>query len=83
MLRINIFLLSIFAITFARENPISTELNRDECPEDTHFLDCSGNCFDDYYLDKKSFSKIQEKLGVKQFYINLRKKTFRLKEIKK
>ena len=32
---------------------------------------------------KRPFSKIQEKLGVKQFYINLRKKTFRLKEIKK
>ena len=32
---------------------------------------------------KRPFSKIQEKLGVKQFYINLRKKTFRLKEFKK
>ena len=32
---------------------------------------------------KRPFSKIQEKLGVKQFYINLRKKTFRIKEIKK
>ena len=32
---------------------------------------------------KRPFSKIQEKLGVKQFYINLRKKTFRFKEIKK
>ena len=32
---------------------------------------------------KRPFTKIQEKLGVKQFYINLRKKTFRLKEIKK
>ena len=32
---------------------------------------------------KRPFSKIQEKLWVKQFYINLRKKTFRFKEIKK
>ena len=32
---------------------------------------------------KRPFTKIQEKLGVKQFYINLRKKTFRFKEIKK
>ena len=31
---------------------------------------------------KRPFTKIQEKLRVKQFYINLRKKTFRFKEIK-
>ena len=32
---------------------------------------------------KRPFTEIQKKLGVKQFYINLRKKTFRLKEFKK
>ena len=32
---------------------------------------------------KRPYSEIQKKLGVKQFYVNLRKKTFRLKEIKK
>ena len=32
---------------------------------------------------KRSFSEIQKKLGVKHNYINLRKKTFRLKEFKK
>ena len=32
---------------------------------------------------KRPYTEIQKKLGVKQFYINLRKKTFRFKEIKK
>ena len=32
---------------------------------------------------KRSFSEIQKRLGVKHIYINLRKKTFRLKEFKK
>ena len=32
---------------------------------------------------KRSFTEIQKKLGVKHIYINLRKKTFRLKEFKK
>ena len=32
---------------------------------------------------KRPYTEIQKRLGVKQFYINLRKKTFRLKEIKK
>ena len=32
---------------------------------------------------KRSFSEIQKRLGVKHIYINLRKKTFRFKEIKK
>ena len=32
---------------------------------------------------KRSFTDIQKKLGVKHIYINLRKKTFRLKEFKK
>ena len=32
---------------------------------------------------KRSFTEIQKRLGVKHIYINLRKKTFRLKEIKK
>jgi len=32
---------------------------------------------------KRSFTEIQKRLGVKHIYINLRKKTFRLKEYKK
>tara|TARA_R110002012_G_scaffold282963_1_gene472868 strand:+ start:635 stop:916 length:282 start_codon:yes stop_codon:yes gene_type:complete len=32
---------------------------------------------------KRQFTEIQKKLGVKHIYINLRKKTFRLKEFKK
>ena len=32
---------------------------------------------------KRPFTEIQKKLGVKHIYINLRKKTFRLKEFKK
>jgi|TARA_R110002020_G_scaffold158198_2_gene341260 hypothetical protein len=32
---------------------------------------------------KRSFTEIQKRLGVKHIYINLRKKTFRLKEFKK
>ena len=32
---------------------------------------------------KRSFTEIQKRLGVKHNYINLRKKTFRLKEFKK
>ena len=32
---------------------------------------------------KRSFTEIQKRLGVKHIYINLRKKTFRFKEIKK
>ena len=32
---------------------------------------------------KRSFSEIQKRLGVKHIYMNLRKKTFRFKEIKK
>ena len=31
----------------------------------------------------RSFTEIQKRLGVKHIYINLRKKTFRLKEFKK
>jgi len=51
MLRINIFLLSLFAITFARIIPISTEVNPDECPDVTYCLDCSGDCFQLDFLD--------------------------------
>ena len=32
---------------------------------------------------KREFTEIQKRLGVKHIYINLRKKTFRLKEFKK
>ena len=32
---------------------------------------------------KRPYTEIQKKLGVKHIYINLRKKTFRLKEFKK
>ena len=32
---------------------------------------------------KRSFTEIQKRLGVKHIYVNLRKKTFRFKEIKK
>ena len=32
---------------------------------------------------KREFTEIQKRLGVKHIYINLRKKTFRLKEYKK
>ena len=32
---------------------------------------------------KRSFTEIQKRLGVKHIYIDLRKKTFRLKEFKK
>ena len=32
---------------------------------------------------KRAFTEIQKRLGVKHIYINLRKKTFRLKEFKK
>ena len=32
---------------------------------------------------KRSFSEIQKRLGVKHIYMNLRKKTFRFKEVKK
>ena len=32
---------------------------------------------------KRTFTEIQKRLGVKHIYVNLRKKTFRYKEIKK
>ena len=32
---------------------------------------------------KRTFSEIQKRLGVKHIYMNLRKKTFRFKEVKK